>query len=162
MNIRSRNPNIGLAIGLAVIMLAVVMLSLMAIQMPAQAAPPAAPTPKVTGYSNDTISPPKLFFANGATLTQSTNTESFQLAEAEALDIHLVLVGATDENTVTVKLQHSNDNTNWVDGATIGAVVTTTNSLDQYANFGYYTRINVAPTTTDTVTISHLSAVARR
>lgn len=157
-----RTKNIGLALGLAVIVILMTLFSLVGIQYEAAAAPPAAPTPVVTGYSNDNVQPPKLFFANGDTLTQSTNTASFQLAEAEALDIHLVLVGATDTNTVTVKLQHSNDNSNWVDGATIGAVITTTNDMNQYANFGYYTRINVAPTTTDTVTISHLSAVARR
>lgn len=152
----------GLAIGLALILFMVMLTSIVMLGQPALAAPPAAPTPAVTGYSNDTIAPPKHFWADGATLTQATASQAFQLAEAEALDVQLVLVGASDTNTVTVKLQHSNDGSNWVDGATIGAVVTTTNSLNQFANFGYYTRAYVTPTTTDTLTLTHFSAVARR
>lgn len=128
----------------------------------AQAAPPAIPTPVSVNYSNDKISTPIQFFANDTVLTQTTNSPSFVLGEAELLDIHYS-IDQTDVNTMTITLQFSNDGTNWVNGLP----VLTANAADaadlrQFQNFGYRTRVNVALSNTNPVTFTTFRAMARR
>lgn len=128
----------------------------------AQAAPPAIPTPVSVNYSNDKISPPIQFFANNTVLTQTTNSDSFVLGEAELLDIHYS-IDQTDVNTMTITLQFSNDGTNWVNGLPVlSANTADTADLRQFQNFGYRTRVNVALTNSNPVTFTTFRAMARR
>ena len=127
------------------------------------AAPPAAPTPIMTGYSNDKVNVPVKFWADDTVITQSGGSTVYVLADAEALDIHYVLLQPTVLNTATFKIQFSNNGEDWEDGINvIATVITDTHAISQVNNFAYKTRLYVTVTTTNPLTISHLSALPRR
>lgn len=117
-----------------------------------------APTP-ITIYASGVRADPVGFFAKKV-LTQTSNSPALTVADHEKADVQVVL-DKTAAQTVTLKLQFSNDGLNWVDGATIGnALVADTNTLVQHALFGRFARVNAALTSANPVTIT-VAAVAK-
>lgn len=130
---------------------------------PAGAAPGAIPTPAFTGYSGDTTQ--NVTFWNAQAMTVDAGSTAFELGQAEALDIQYIIDqdwAGGEPNTTTLKLQFSNDNTNWTDGvAVVTSNTTDTVNLLQYNNFGRYTRIYADVGASDGLTLTVI-AVARR
>lgn len=55
-------------------------------------------------------------------------------------DVQTVVEWASTPDTITLKLQHSNDNTNFTDGPNLVAtVVANTSALNRYDNYGAFT-----------------------
>lgn len=68
------------------------------------------------------------------------------------------VIDITEENTVTLKLEHSNDNANYTDGPQLAATVTADASyLNRYDTFGAFTCITWDVATTNTVGIKVLA-----
>lgn len=129
-----------------------------------EAAPPAIPTPASVTYSADNTGTVSKFWADNTPLTASGGSTALQLGQAEALDIQYVIdQHATDVNTVTLKLQYSNDGTNWTDGVNVVAsnAADATNLL-QFNNFGAYTRLYATVSNTYPVTMTNVSVLPRR
>ncbi len=150
MDTRQRNAT-GLV---ALIVLSLVFMGALMTALPAgdvAAAPPAAPTP----VSYDTGDAPARYpvtFWSSAVITQDARV-CYELADMDVLDLHVI--GDAGANTVTVKLQHSNDNVNFVDGATSNSAFTeTVNTLQQYALFGRWSCLYADVSSTDAVTIT--------
>lgn len=117
-----------------------------------QAAPAAAPTPVASGFSAK--APTELTWLAGVATTADGGSTALNVAGWQVTDIQYV-IDQTDVNTVTLKLQFSNDNANWTDGATL----VTDNAADasvlsQAAVFGKYARIHANVTNTNPVTIT--------
>lgn len=63
---------------------------------------------------------------------------------ARSLDIQTVVEWASTPDTVSIKLEHSNDNVNYVDGPDIASTVVANNDyLGRYDQFGVYTCANI-------------------
>lgn len=122
------------------------------------AAPPPAPTPVASVYSGG--EPLNVSLWDTEAITQATNGGGRQLPGYESLDIQYV-VDISDTQGVTLTVQYSNDNVNWVSGPTL---VTNTTSdgtdLQQIHNLGRYTRVAADLSSTNTVTLTVL-AVAK-
>lgn len=125
-------------------------------QLPnAYAAPNLVPTP-VAGVIAGSPSAQNAVWMSNLVLTTDGNSRSVNLGNYAKADVQVV-VDRTLVNTTTLKLQFSNDNTNWTDGATIGsALVNDTSTLAQYAIFGRYTRVNADVTNSNPITITVL------
>lgn len=125
-------------------------------QLPdAHAAPSLAPTP-VAGVIAGSPSAQNAVWMSGLRITADTGSRSVNLGNFAKADVQVV-VDETLVNTTTIKLQFSNDNTNWVDGATIGsALVADTSTLAQYALFGRYARVYADVANTNPITITVL------
>ena len=130
------------------------------VAMPADnlsAAPAAAPTPISVTYS---ATPGKVleFLRVPVSYTADFNTSPLTVMDFEAVDLQYVIdqtAVASVVNTTTLKLQFSNDGTNWVDGATIVSANTAdANALSQLAVFGRLARVNVDVSNTNPITIS--------
>lgn len=126
-------------------------------------APPAAadtvPTPVYISGSDDRLY--VTFFEDDATVTDEASS-GFQLAAYEFMDVQWVIdqTGAIP-NTTTVKIQWSNDNTNWSDGPTVvSANAADGDGMVQVANLGRYTRAYADHTGAATMTLT-LKAVAK-
>ncbi len=118
----------------------------------AQAGPMAAPTPVVSGYSAKPAS--ELTWLAGVATTADGGSTALNVAGWQATDIQYVIDQGTT-NTVTLKLQFSNDGVNWTDGATL----VTDNAADasvlsQAAVFGKWARVYADVTNTNPVTIT--------
>jgi hypothetical protein len=58
-------------------------------------------------------------------------------------DIQTVVEWASTPDTITLKLEHSNDNTNYVDGPVlVSTVVANTDALNRYDNYGAFTCVS--------------------
>ncbi len=95
-----------------------------------------------------------LTFWNGQALTASGASAVLDVAELEAADIQYAIDQGTT-NTVTVKIQFSNDLANWEDGVTL----VTNNAADaallsQYAVFGRFARLYATVTNSNPVTVT--------
>jgi hypothetical protein len=117
-----------------------------------QAAPAAAPTPVASGFSAK--SPTELTWLAGVATTADGGSTALNVAGWQVTDIQYNIDQA-DVNTVTLKLQFSNDNVNWTDGATL----VTDNAADasvlsQAAVFGKYARIHANVTNSNPVTLT--------
>lgn len=118
------------------------------------AAPLAAPTPVTSGLvPNGPAKVPVEFFVTEV-ITTDLASEAFQLANYSLLDVQYVIDQGT-VNTATLKLQHSNDGSNWTDGTSL----VTSNAADaavlnQYYNFGRYTRVYGDVTNSNPVTVT--------
>lgn len=117
-----------------------------------QAGPMAAPTPVVSGYSAKPAS--ELTWLAGVATTADGGSTALNVAGWQATDIQYVIDQGTT-NTVTLKLQFSNDGVNWTDGATL----VTDNAADasvlsQAAVFGKWARVYADVTNTNPVTIT--------
>lgn len=125
-------------------------------QLPnAYAAPNLAPTPVAGVIAGSPSAQNAVWFSN-LVLTTDGNSRAVNLGNYAKADVQVV-VDRTLVNTTTLKLQFSNDNTNWTDGATIGSALTAdTSTLAQYAIFGRYTRVNADVTNSNPITITVL------
>ncbi len=129
---------------------------MVAVNTPVQAAPglapAAAPTPAVSGYSQK--SPTELTWLSGVATTADGGSTAQLVSAWQATDIQYI-IDQTAVNTVTLKLQFSNDGTNWTDGVTL----VTDNAADaaalsQAAVFGKWARVYADVTNTNPVTIT--------
>jgi hypothetical protein len=121
-----------------------------------QAAPAAIPTPVSVTPGNG--APQVAPFWQATALTAS-GAGAEAIIAGEKVDLQWVIDQAT-VNTVTLKLQFSNDSTNWVDGATF----VTNNAADagdmqQYAVFGRYLRAYATVVNTNPVTVTVIGVV---
>lgn len=137
----------------AAVILTLALFGMMANTPSVQAGPMAAPTPVAS--INNSIRPASeivwlsevVFAASGGSAAQLVSNWSYA-------DVQYV-IDQTDVNTVTLKLQFSNDGVNWTDGATIVA----DNAADaavlaQYALFGKWARVYADVTNTNPITVS--------
>lgn len=126
-------------------------------------APPAAadtvPTPVYVSGSDDRL---YVNFFEADTTVASEASSGFQLAAYEYMDVQWVAVhGGTPPNTTTVKVQWSNDNTNWSDGPDVSASSSADgDGMVQVANLGRYTRMYKTSSNTGTMTWT-VKAVAK-
>jgi hypothetical protein len=129
------------------------------------AAPAAIPTPVIVGFSGDNTEIKTFWSAQR--LIADGGSAVFEMPQAEALDIQYtidqtVVVATSETNTTTLKLQFSNDGTNWTDGVNVVASnATDVTNLLQFNNFGRYTRVFADVTNVNPVTFTVI-AVARR
>lgn len=149
----------------AAIVVAIVLSLIMVVTLaPVSAGSLAAPTPIAsTGYApsgegarvRDAV-----YFFNATAKTATGGGTAIELAGYSMLDIQTIAdVGTV--NTTTLKLQFSNDGTNWVDGVNINANITAdVNTLAQYLNFGRYTRVYATLTNSNPITLTVI-AVAK-
>lgn len=129
-------------------------LALIGSQAGVEAGPLPAPTPVVTGFNSEPVYYPVKFF-DSKVIKADTGSTLFVLPKYEALDIMYVIDQPTSVNTTTLKLQHSNDGTNWTDGMTIVSNnADDATGLNQFTNFGIYTRVYADVTNTEGVTMS--------
>ncbi len=137
--------------------IALLLLITLAVAMPHEDRPVAlaAPTPVSATYAGG-ISGVETFW-DDAVLTTTGGSSVQNIQDHEAIDLHYVIdQGQTTINTTTLKLQFSNDNTNWTDAA---AAIVTSNTADanvmqQYAIFGRYARVHATVTNSDPVTVT--------
>lgn len=116
-------------------------------------APAFAPTPVSatdSGGNNDLAT-----FWSSEALT-ATGTSSVQnVQNYERIDLQYVIDQGATPNTLTVKLQFSNDNTNWVDGATIVTDnAADANVMQQFAVFGRFARLHATAGNSESVTVT--------
>ena len=130
---------------------------------PVSAAPQAIPTPITVYFNSDNVKTDVDFFSASG-LATDTNSTAWSLANYEVLDLQYIIdqESTTEPNTTTIKLQHSNDGTNYVDGQTIVSanVADESGVMTQFYNYGQWTRVEVDCTNTNTLTVSVL-AVAK-
>lgn len=136
----------------AVVLLVLVLAALGLNSAPAGAAPAAAPTPiSVTASSKDAGE--VVLFA-GTVVTADGGSRAVVVKDYQLVDVQYV-IDETAVNTTTLKLQFSNDNSTWTDGATLAsAAVADGNALTQQAVFGKFLRAYADVATTDPVTVT--------
>ena len=145
--------------------LLLVLALLMALQpVPSSVAAPAgAPTPVGINFGNSSAPSAVLNFWSGGVkaLTASERASCFELAQYDVLDLQYA-VDVGDTQTVTLKLQHTNDRSTYADGLAVGGTITTDAAvtMQQYAIFGRDTCIYATLATTAPVTVT-LVGVAR-
>ena len=123
--------------------------------MPAQAG--VVPTPAVSNpMSTDNARAP-VYFWTAEAITSSGGSNSTNLQNYELLDTMFVIDAGT-LNTLTIKPQWSNDDTNWSDGADmLTNVIADVTTMTQQINFGRYTRLYATVQNTYPVTITAIS-----
>jgi hypothetical protein len=90
-------------------------------------------------------------------LAASAASNGIQLPGYDSLDLQYVIDQPTTVNTTTIKVQWSNDNSNWSDGPTIvSANAADADSMIQVANMGRYTRLYATVSNTETVELTVL------
>lgn len=114
------------------------------------AAPLAAPTP--VSVTQPVRTQPQLYTLMNAALTADTRGSCWELGVFSVADIQYTIDQSTT-NTVTLKLQYTNDQTTYTDGLS----VVTDNAADasgmnQYPLFGRFTCLYADVTNTNTVT----------
>lgn len=153
------------ALAAAVAVAFVVMLAMALTPAPATvAAPAAAPTPvAATNYGNSAgVSAVLNFYPTGSSvLTASGRAACFELTQYDALDLQYA-IDISDTQTVTLKLQYTNDRANYADGLAIGssASADVATTMQQYPVFGRDTCIYATLGTANPVTVT-LVGVAR-
>lgn len=143
------------AVAVAVLLFAVLVLS---IGGPANvtAAPAAIPTPVSITPGNGAPQLVTLFNANVST---ADGGGSAAVVAGEKVDLQW-LIDQTAVNTVTLKLQFSNDSTNWIDGATfVTSNAADAGDMQQYAVFGRYLRAYADVTNSNPVTVTVIGLV---
>jgi hypothetical protein len=150
------NKNKSFAIAAVIGALVLVLMLSWGMQMPlAHAAPSAAPTP-VAGVVDTPGTAQNAVWMSNLVVTADTGSRALNLGNYAKADVQVVL-DKTGFQTTTLKLQFSNDQTNWTDGATIGSALTAdTSTLAQYALFGRYARVYADVTNSNPVTITVL------
>lgn len=101
-----------------------------------------------------------VFWPRNYALTASGRSNCIDLAGYGVLDLQYV-IKEPSVNTTTLKLQYTNDNANFVDGATLVAAVTDTNELTQVFTFGRYTCLYATVSNTQPVTVEFASGIAK-
>ena len=111
-----------------------------------------------------TILPKSVTFAANTRVTTDAGSATGQdLKNYGVLDVQYVVQASDGTNAWTLKMQHSNDGSNWVDGATIGssiASVTNTTDMTRTHNYGGFTRVYFDTTNSTAFTVT-VNAVAR-
>lgn len=132
---------------------AVVLLASLLFSIPAgHAAPMAAPTPVSVSRGDRTWFPATFF--NAAPLATDTRSGCFETAGYDLLDIQTVIDQGTT-NTVTLKLQFTNDEVTFVDGVSVVSANTEdASAMNQFQAFGRYTCLYADVANTNTVTIT--------
>ena len=119
----------------------------------AMAAPAPAPTPVSatdSGGNNAVVT-----FWSGEALTATGASSIQNVMDFERVDLQTTIDQGTTPNTVTLKLQFSNDGTNWIDGATVvTANVADAGAMQQYALFGRYARLYATAGNSESVTVT--------
>jgi hypothetical protein len=141
-------------VGLAVVML-VGLFALMTLSTPgAQAGPLAAPTPVAGTYTGGTLARSVTLYDSTVTTSTAFGGNGVSVLTGDRIDLQYVIDQPTSVNTMTLKLQFSNDLVNWIDGATIVTDnAADANVMQQYAVFGNYARINIAGANTNEATV---------
>ena len=119
----------------------------------AMAAPAPAPTPVSatdSGGNNAVVT-----FWSGEALTATGASSVQNVMDFERIDLQTTIDQGTTPNTITLKLQFSNDGTNWIDGATVvTANVADAGAMQQYALFGRYARLYATAGNSESVTVT--------
>lgn len=140
-------------IALTLLFLAVVLLSI-GNTGKVSAAPVAVPTPVSVSRAVAKWFP--VTYWDTAPLTADARAECFETAANDLIDIQYVIdQGAGVPNTTTIKLQHSVDNSTFIDGVSL----VTSNSadasdLEQFQVFGRYTCLYADVSNTNAVTLT--------
>lgn len=141
------------------VMLAVMALAGLAASMGAGnavAAPQAIPTPVSVTPGNDAPQVATFWSAEPLTASAAGNEA---IIVGEKVDLQWV-IDQTDVNTVTLKLQFSNDSSNWVDGATfVTSNAADAGDMQQYAVFGRYLRAYATVSNSNPVTVTVIGLV---
>jgi hypothetical protein len=137
------------------VIVAVTLLAIFALSFGApssQAAPLAAPTPVAITPKN--AAPEFPVFFNAKALTADTRSSCFEVPDYAAIDLMTIIDQGTT-NTVTLKLQHSNDNINFADGLTaVAANEADATAMQQFLIYGRWTCIYADVINTNTVTVT--------
>lgn len=128
-----------------------------------QAAPPAAPTP-LADFLMPAV-PARAFNLQTVTaITADANTAGVDVLGLGALDIQYVIdhVPSGEVQTTTLRVQYSNDNSNWAEGA----ILTTSSVADgtditRVPVFGRFIRINKNVSANSIAITTTLTAVGR-
>lgn len=119
----------------------------------ASAAPSLIPTP-VSVSSRGTSLAKDVMLYDASVMTTAVASNAQGVAEHEIIDLQW-LIDQTDVNTATIKLQFSNDGTNWVDGATaVSSNAADAGDMQQFALFGKFVRAHTTLANTNPVTIT--------
>lgn len=140
-----------LAAALITVLLLAGLVSVLPAARQATAAPNALATP-VTVYAGrgGTL----LNFYSASARTADGGSAQSNVLNGEKLDVQTVIDQGTT-NTVTLKLQFSNDGTNWSDGQTVvSANAADATAIGQYNVFGAYARLYVDVTNSNPLTIT--------
>jgi hypothetical protein len=130
-----RKTFVALLVGLALFALA---LGALVGPAPTPSYADTVPTPSAHNPSPNAL---YVVFWNASAKAADAGSNSIQLIGYELLDVQYVIDQGT-VNTTTLKMQYSNDNTNWSDGPNlVAANVADADSMVQVANLGRYTRI---------------------
>ncbi|MFZ1769137.1 MAG: hypothetical protein WAU00_08070 [Caldilinea sp.] len=117
-----------------------------------QAGPMAAPTPVAAGFSPK--APAEMTWLSDVVVVADAGSAALNVAGWQAVDIQYN-IDQTDVNTVTLKLQFSNDGVNWTDGATlVSGNAADASVLNQQTVFGKYARVYSDVTNTSPVTVT--------
>lgn len=150
--------NITLTVASAVLLLALLVTTIGGGPQ-ALAAPLAAPTPVAGTYTGGTLARTVTLYNGVISSVTAVNGSGVSILTGDRVDLQYV-VDQTDVNTVTAKLQFSNDGTNWIDGATFAtANAADANVMQQYNVFGALARVNLAATNTNPVTVTVIAVV---
>ena len=148
-----RKGLIAVVAGFALLMLAVGILS----GPIEEASADTVPTPASVNSSSSALYVP---FWSATTKTADAGSNSYQLMTYEFLDIQWVIDQGT-VNTTTLKVQYSNDDSNWSDGPNLVANnAADADGMVQVANLGRYTRIYADVTNSNTITFT-VKAIAK-
>lgn len=108
--------------------------------------------------------PRSVAFSSGQRITNDVgSTLNAALKDYGILDLQYYVIAGDGSNAWTLKLQHSNDGFNWVDGATIASSLATTagtTDMTRTHNYGGFTRVFFDTTNTTAFTVT-VNAVAR-
>jgi hypothetical protein len=119
-------------------------------QQPVQAGPLALPTAIAAPAGGGDWIMATIMSADTVSGTETSG--AIHVAAYTAADVQYNL-GFTDSETVTCKLQFSNDNSTWNDGPNlVAAAVADATGLDQFHVYGRYMRAVCTPTTENTFT----------
>lgn len=146
-------------IGAVVVVAMLAMLAVALQPAPASVAAPAAiPTPAASlNYGNSTgVSAPVQFWPQGvAVLTADGRSTCFELGGYDVLDLQYA-VDVTDEQTLTVKLQYTNDRATYADGLAVISAATedVATAMQQFPIFGRDTCLYATVATTNPVTVT--------
>lgn len=119
----------------------------------AMAAPVPAPTPVTATDSGGNNSVATFWAAEAMTATGTSSIQN--VIDHERIDLQYVIDQGTTPNTLTLKLQFSNDGTNWIDGATVvSSNAADANAMQQFAVFGRYARLHATAGNSESVTVT--------
>jgi hypothetical protein len=149
---------------IAVLLTTISIIFILVLSLLGQSAAPAradvVPTPAAHNYSPDWLA--VTFFENDTT-TSDEASNAIQLVNYELLDVQWTIDqhSASPPNTTTLRIEYSNDNTNWSDGPTLVSNNTADgDGMLQVANLGRYTRVYADHTGSSLLTLT-VKAIAK-